>query len=231
MAKKSVRVPEYSESDIVAAAEAEELPAEEVEDRRPKFYQRVDLDAELSPDAFLPVEKTGGMYAARLATPLLVQTPPVTLASPQLVDGHLVLPAPVAAFARDVEARVLSACLANKEQWFRRPMTDDALKASFKEFSKPTGHLKIKVPRDVLVFDADGGCLDPASVSQGDSVRCLLQLSKVCFGRTEFGAMWTLLQAKTVPAPPPPPKCMIDPTLEGCGGGGTPPEDDMHEFL
>lgn len=191
----------------------------------PVFYARADPDAALAPSyGFLPLEKLGNVYAARLARPLVVQTPPLTLAS-ALEDedgqpaGHayLQLPRAFADFAREVEDLVLHACLANKHEWFRRALSDDALRARFKEFCKASGHLKVRVPRDALVFDQAGQVVDRGQVTQGDAVRAILQLSRVCFGRTEFGAMWTLVQAQVAPPPPPPPKCLIDPSAEGCG--------------
>lgn len=205
-------------------ARLEDAPAEPAEPV-PRFYRHVDLGAHLDPGAFLPLEKRGAVYAAPLAEPLLVQTPPLTLAS-DLVDeegvpaGHayVLLPRAFLKFAREAEARVVDACVANKAEWFRRrPVTDDALRAGFKEFCKASGHLKVKVPEDALVFDHEGALLDrQAYVRAGQSVRALLQLDRVCFGRTEFGAMWSLVQAQLAPPAPPPPRCLIDPAAEGC---------------
>ncbi len=210
----------------------------------PRHFRGVDLGAALAPSAFLPVEKTGGLYAARLAAPLLVQTPPLALVSPlddedgtPLPHAHVSLPRAFLQFATEAEERVLAACLANKAEWFRRPMEDQSLRASFKQFCKAAGGgvLKIKVPRECLVFDSQGGVLERGDLRPGASVRAILELSRVCFGRTEFGAMWSLVQAQTVPAPPPPPRCLIDPGADAedaCGG----PEPDyadseVHEFL
>lgn len=125
--------------------------------------------------------------------------------------AHLVLPKGFARFAQQAEAQILGSCLANKEAWFRRPLDDDALKARFKEFYKK-GHLKVKLPKDTLFFDDHGNITD-RHVST--NIRCLLQLTRVCFGRTEFGVSWSMFQAQATPPPPPPPpppKCMmIDP--------------------
>lgn len=195
-----------------------DVPAAAPAAASPQYYKHVDLAAHLT--AFLPLEKLGGSYVTRLATPLLVQTPVLALASPlddhegePVPNAYLTLPKGFQQFAQDTEAAVLEACLANKAEWFRRPLEDDSLRASFKEFCKGQ-HLKIKVPRDALVFDSQGSLVEREGVAPGTSVRCLLELSKVCFGRTEFGAMWTLRQAQTAPAPPPPPRCMIDPTAD-----------------
>ena len=215
-----------------------EQPAEPAAPR-PQYYRHVDLDDHLHPEAFGPLEKLGGLYAARLLSPLVVQTPPVTLASSLEDDdgnpashAYLLLPKAFAAFAREVEARVLEAAMANKGTWFRRrSVTEDALRGGFKEFCKATGHLKVKVPADALVFD-DQGDLAEGPVEAGTTVRCLLQLDRVCFGRTEFGGMWSLVQAQTAPPPPPPPRCMIDPSAEGCEAAPAQGAPDLEsEFL
>ena len=213
---------------------------EEVHDEQPfapTYFKSVDLDA-----AFVdvePIEKSGTVYVAKLRRPLVVQTPPLVLASPleeedqPLTHAHLVLPQAFADFAHAVEAKVLSSCLANKAAWFRRPMDDDSLRAGFKAFCRDK-NLKIKLPRDVLVFDSEGRLVSRADIPQGATIRCLLELSRISFGRTEFGSMWSLLQAQTAPPPRPPPKCMIDPAVEeeqdaarqeGC------PEDDTPDFF
>lgn len=201
----------------------------------PAYYKQVDLEAHLT--AFLPLEKLGGSYVARLARPLLVQTPVLELSSPldddegePVAHAHLTLPRGFQQFAQATEAAVLEACLANKAEWFRRPLEDASLRASFKEFCKGQ-HLKIKVPRDALVFDSQGTMVKREGIAPGASVRCLLELSKVCFGRTEFGAMWTLRQAQTAPAPPPPPRCMIDPLADYEPEEDFQPEDTEPEFL
>lgn len=193
------------------------------EPQYPLYYARVDVAGRLGPGAFEALQKAGGIYAAHLATPLLVQTPPLHIVSPlddvdgePLPNAHLKVPPRFAEFAQRVEDAVLAASLANKEAWFRRPLGDDALRASLKRFAS-VDTLKVRVPRDLLVFDAQGTLVprDAVSTAADVSVRCLLELSRVCFGRTEFGAMWTLAQVQILPPPPPPPsppRCLIDAT-------------------
>lgn len=239
--------PEYSvvvlqEEDAATATAAETAAAAEPsatpppEASAPVYWRYVPLGEALHPDAFLPVEKVQGLYAARLMRPVTVQTPAVTLASP-LDDldecyAHLVLPKGFGRFAQDTETRVLQACLANKVAWFRRALDDDVLKARFKEFYKST-HLMVRLAPDFVVFGPDGQTImDRGAVAPGTTLRCILQLNKVCFGRSEFGAAWTLVQAQAAPPPPPPPKCMIDPSVaeddedDPVEGG----QDDHHEF-
>lgn len=208
----------------------------------PRYFSSVDLASALDPcTAFEELQKQGNLYVAPLAAPLLVQTPPLTLGSPlededgsPLPHAHLGLPKAVEHFARAAERAVLEAALTNKAAWFRRPIEDASLRASFKQFCRE-GHLKVRVPRDALVFDSGGTLVTRESVAVGSSARCLLELSKVCFGRTEFGAMWTLVQAQLAAAPPPPPRCMIDPGVEAAApAAGIQAEDadqDVHEFL
>lgn len=210
--------------------------ADDAQEPRPAYYAHVDIEDAIQ--GFLPLEKAGNVYVARLQRPVWVQTPPLTLAS-ELDDdegapmphAHLVLPTGVTKFARGVEAAILRACIDHKDEWFRRAVDDRALRAGFKEFCKADGHLKIRVPRDALVFDASGQLLPRGQVAPGSSLRCVLELSKVCFGRTEFGAMWTLLQAQTAPPPPPAPRCLIDPQAETEAAEPGDAEADLHEFL
>lgn len=193
----------------------------------PRAYTRVDVAAELAPDAFEGVQKTGSAYAARLHQPVLVQTPPVVLLSSlaDCADSHVthahlkVSSAPrFVQFVEGVEEALLSTSLASKDTWFRHSVHDDVLRASFRSFYK-AGALRVRVPRDALLFDEEGQVVGRDAVPIGSTLRCLLELSKVTFGRTEYGAMWSLVQAQVVPAPAPPPpppsppKCLIDPGL------------------
>ena len=183
----------------------------------PVFYRHVDPANRLAPEAFLPA----GDRVALLAAPLLVQTPTVMLASPVWEDddappphAHLALPPAFAAFAAEVEAAVLRAALANKQAWFRGPVDDRTVVAAFKQLCKASGHLKVALPGAVEVFDPSGEPLRAADLGVGDHVRCILRLDGIVFGRTEFGAMWTLVQAQTrppAPPPPPPPRCLLSP--------------------
>lgn len=203
----------------------------------PTYFKNVDIDSALN--AFSSIEKCGTVYIAKLEAPLLVQTPPLTLAThleddegSPLTHAHLVLPPAFAEFAHAVEAKVLDSCLANKASWFRRPMDDDSLRAGFKAFCRDK-NLKIKLPRDVLFFDANGHLLSRTDIPQGSTIRCILELSRISFGRTEFGSVWSLLQAQTAPPPLPPPKCLIDPGVEGADTVRLEgrPEDEAPDFF
>lgn len=241
-------------------------PGDSSEPGRPEvqYYRDIDLASALAPEAFGPLEKVGSAYVSRLTRPLLVQTPALRLAeAPGGAQLLLALPAGLRRFACRVEDRVLQACLANKGPWFKRPIEDDSLRASFKRFAcERRGTLKVRVTPQTVLFDEHGahlGAEDPedededdeaeaeaaavggtaaqlAQLAPGDGVRCLLELSKVCFGRTEFGATWTLVQAQRAEVPPPPPpkqrpRCLIDPSAETCrrAAGGLAPAAAAHE--
>lgn len=207
-------------ADVVDAAVASPTPQQE--GVVPRAFARVDVEAELAPDAFTGVVKTGSAYSARLRQPLLVQTPPVVVLS-ALEDAPTHVHLKVSSsprfvqFLEGVEETLLKTSLESKDAWFRRPVDDDVLRASFRSFYR-AGALKVRVPRDAVLFDEMGAVQE--SVAPGSSVRCLLELSRVTLGRTEYGAMWSLVQAQVVPSPPPPPpppsppKCLIDPSLE-----------------
>lgn len=163
--------------------------------------------------AFDPVEREGKLYVVKLRPKMVVVTPPMTLAS-SLVDGDgeplpfasLAPPAQLASFLRRVESAALAACLANKADWFRKDLDDDALRAGFKSFLRANGTLKVKVPDDLAAFDASKKPVAPGDVSPGAQVRGILELAKISFGKTEFGAMWKLVQLREMSVP----ECLID---------------------
>lgn len=177
------------------------------------YYTTVDLAAQ----AFEPLARQNKLYVAALSPPLAVLTPPVQLASTLDADDFAYL-RPVGAFAewlRGAEAWVLDACIANKAQWFRKDVDDDALRHNFKSFFRDDGGFKVR-SAGVAVFGVDGAPAGAEEAAEGRHVRCVLELVRVCFGRQEFGAMWRLVQARLVDVPP----CLIE------DGDDAPVEDD-----
>lgn len=180
----------------------------------PVFYRRAEVDL----SEFLPLRKEGTTRVAELVRPLLIQTPTLTLASPLHDDDesgpphvHLALPPAFAQFATEVEGAALQAALDNKAEWFG-DIDDDTLVAAFRPLCKPSGHLRVELPDDAVVFDADGALVSRAQVTPGHAVRAILRLDRITFGRTEFEAAWTLVQAQARPPSPPqpgPPRCLI----------------------
>lgn len=178
--------------------------------------------------AFDPVEREGKLYVVKLRPKIVVVTPPMTLAS-SLVDADgeplpfasLAPPAQLAAFLRRVEAAALDACIANKAEWFRKDLDDDALRAGFKSFLRANGTFKVKVPDEVAAFDASKKPVAPGDVAAGAQVRGILELAKLSFGKTEFGAMWKLVQLREMSVP----ECLIDDT------GDDDESEDDDDFL
>ena len=112
-----------------------------------------------------------------------------------------------AAWLRGAEAWVLDECVRRKSEWFHREVDDDALRLRFKSFFRPDdGAFKVKAPEgEVALFGVDGSPVGPEELPAGQHVRCVLELSRFCFGRQEFGAMWRLVQARVVHVP----ECLI----------------------
>jgi hypothetical protein len=177
--------------------------------------------------AFDPIEREGKLYVVKLQPKITIVTPPMTLASSLVDEDGEALPfaslAPSAQFGgflRRVEAAVLAACIAHKAEWFRRDLDDDALRSGFKTFLRPNGTVKVKVPDEVAAFDASAGAVVPGDIAAGAQVRGVLELAKISFGKTEFGAMWKLVQVREVTVP----RCLIDDT-------GDELSDDDDDFL
>ena len=191
----------------------------------PVFYKSENPDALQFEDQR---ERDGKVYAVRLKRRLLIQTPAVALAT-ALVDAdgevmpfsHLAPVGHFAAFLHRTEAAVLAACLANKDTWFRGAVEDDALRAKFRTFFRPNGTVRVKVPEDVEVFDAAKSPAAPGDVPAGAQVRCILELAKISFGKSEFGASWKIVQVQALPLP----RCLITDDAEGeCSE-----DDDFYE--
>ena len=187
-------------------------------DRTPPYYARVDLERDVS---FASCEKEGGMYVVRLDPPLLVQTPVVEVASDLDQDEAFAYLEPRGAFlqfVRDVEAFIVSEAIRHKAEWLPRlPHVDDEdLSRRFRSFvaeSEAGGPRRLKtrvLPASFVAYD-EAGVECEGVVRAGSTVRAVMELSRVCFGRSEFGALWRLLQTRAAsPAPP----CLIDVSRE-----------------
>lgn len=173
----------------------------------PVYFKNVDLNAHL--EAIGSLRREGRIYVAELDKgPLVVQTPLLDVVT--LTDtfawttptGHF------AQFLRDAETALKRACEAAADSW---GITADQVTACFKTFFREDGAFKVRLSQDFAAFDDDGEQLDDPQAVVGQSVRAALILDKVCMGKTEMGAMWSLAQVRLSPPPPP---CLIDPELE-----------------
>jgi hypothetical protein len=184
------------------------------------YYKHVDVAAL----EFSALEKDNKVYVSRLEPGLRIQTPPVTIAGLSVADApfaFLAASGPFATFLRDIEARVLDHCVRDKAALFPgKDIDDDALRHNFKSFFRDDGSIKVKVLPDVAVFDSARAPLAREDIDDGSHVRCLLELTRICFGRQEFGVMWRVDQVQAVEVP----ECLIDDAAdEECAD---PPGDD-----
>lgn len=172
------------------------------------------------------------LYVVPLEEPLVVQTTPVALKT-SLEDSsvpfvYLDAQGDLQTFFEAVERTIADACVENKSQWFKVQVDDDAvLRRGFKSFFSDSG-FKVKVPESVACFDAHKTPVGREDIPAGSVVRAVLELTRVCFGRHEYGATWRLLQVQLVNT-----TCLIaddpvrpeeDPVAEGS-------DSDLDEFL
>jgi hypothetical protein len=168
-------------------------------------YRRVDL----SGLAYAPMIKdtSARLYVVPIDPPLRIQTTPVALATsledPEVPFVYLSPDASLAAFFKKTEQAIEDACVANKTAWFAAKFEDDLLRRGFKSFFGDAG-FKVKVPSDVACFDSQQKPIGREDVPAGSVVRAVLELSRVCFGRHEYGATWKLIQLQVVET-----KCLI----------------------
>ena len=216
--------PVAQEPEPVAQEPEQEPPAEP----RAAYFRDVDLSAL----RFSPVAKEGRVYAARLRPPLLVQTPPVELASalaPAPGDDDDAPLEPLALrpsgqllrFLRRAEEAVVDASLRHKNEWFKKKdIPDEALRGMFKSFFGEDGRtLRVGAPAaaaagedDACFVFAEDGVTPLATAGERAGVRrarVLLELDRVVFGRSKFGAQWRAVQLRAAPDP----RCLIDDAL------------------
>lgn len=198
----------------------------------PQPYRRVDIDA-LTYGA-LAKDTSARLYVVPLEPPVVIQTTPIelltSLEDPSVPFVYIAPDDSLKRFFQESERAIADACIANKSQWFRvsKHLDDDTLRRGFKSFFSDTG-FKIKVPVDVACFDVAKKPIGREDVPAGTVVRAVLELSRVCFGRHEYGATWKLVQLQLVPT-----ACLIkdeaepddDPLGDALGS-----DSDVDEFL
>lgn len=173
----------------------------------PAYFKNIDLDAHLS--AFEPLAKEGRIYVAPFsAGPLTVQTPPLLVAQTGETFLWTQPSGPFRAFLQATEEKIRDGCLASAEAW---GITTEQVTTSFKSFFREDDSFKVRLASDFSVFDEQGELANDTVELSGRTVRGVLELSRVCLGKTEMGAIWKLLQVRLVPEPPP---CLIDLDIE-----------------
>ena len=147
------------------------------------------------------INKSSKTFVAPIEPVIRIQTPQVSVIS-SLVDehgaalpcAHIKLPAPFLAKMQDVETRVLNHCIAHKSDWLKRDVEDEFVRHSFKSFVKDSA-LKVLIPEECLFFDFERKECDRENMT---NARAILELNRVIFGKTEFGAMWRVVQLQSI---------------------------------
>lgn len=165
-------------------------------------------DVDFTRTTFGPLERETRLYSVPLKPEITIQTPVVGLASELSSEPGAVVylhtSGALTKFFQETERQVLEWSLANKGEWFSRAKPDDdIIKSSFKTFITD-GKVKVRVHEAFTCFGPNRELLEEPNIPVGAQLRCVLQLTKLSFGRHEFGAMWRLVQARVLP------DCMID---------------------
>jgi hypothetical protein len=160
-------------------------------------------------DNFLEMRKQGGVYFVPFKKTLVVQTPVFKL-SESVTSGSVTLKITkgFAMFVKEIEQTILNAAFVNKSSWFRTELTNEIITEGFKSFMNEYD-LKVKVSEELTSFDEEGNYIEN-NFKTPVGVRCILELTGICFGKLEFGSMFTLTQVQTTKIP----KCVINASRE-----------------
>lgn len=203
-----------------AAVESDEESVVEVIAVKTEEEEYAPFYAKVSPHIkFESMRKVGTVYFVPFSKPVRVQTPVLKLVEFD-ASAAFKVPRSFAAFVANFEEHLLLAVSANKKLWFKKDLSEESLRSSFKTFLSGCT-FRAKVGDDVAAFDDEGDHMDTAEIRLPMGVRCILELDGICFGRTEFGGMWSISQLRATE----PRKCLIDPR----GESQTP--DFSREFL
>jgi len=205
-------IAEIEENDDVIESAEEEVLETEIEENDDVSHADVDIQTspeevsffeDIDPSArdFSELTKENGMYTVKFA-PVYVQTPVVVLEEHQRRFAILRLPQKFRDFVAHLEKSVGEAAKDNREKWFKSPLGDDDIAQGLKTFLDGQS-LKVKVDEDFVLFDKTETCID--EIKTPLQVRCILKASEICFGKSEFGTIFTLKQAQIVKTP----KCKI----------------------
>ena len=180
--------------------------------QKPNYFKTVDLNAKVGTLGTL--HKEGRIYVAPLPQgPLLIQTPPIQFKSISEGAAWLLPVGPFHTFLQETETLLKAAAVKNATTW---GLSQDQVEQSYKSFFKGgnNGAFKVKVSHpDFVAFDAQGEPLDACedTLVNPFKARAVLLLDKLCVGKTEMGALWTLVQVRIAPQPG---QCLIDLEVE-----------------
>lgn len=166
------------------------------------------------------------LFVVPIDPPVRIQTTPVVLTTsiedPQVPFVYIQGDQNMMTFFQQTEQDIEDVCIANKKQWFTlaKDLDDEILRRGYKSFFAQQGY-KVKIAPDVPCFDANRRPIGREDISENSTARMVLEMSRISFGRHEFGVTWKVIQLQLVPV-----ECMIlDDDLPA------PPEEDLHDDI
>lgn len=157
------------------------------------------------------------LFVVPIEPPVRIQTTPVVLTTsiedPDVPFVYIQGDQNMMKFFKQTEQDIEDICITNKKEWFTlaKDLDDDILRRGYKSFFAQQG-FKVKVAPDVPCFDVNRKPIGREDIPKDSTVRMVLELSRISFGRHEFGVAWRVVQLQLVPV-----ECLIQ---DG-------PEDDM----
>lgn len=156
-----------------------------------------------------PSKKT---CVAPLASPVVLQTCALEL-SPLVDENGEPLPSVTAKPAspefiellKRIEEAVRDQCVARKGEWLKRDADDEEVRQAHKSFVKDCA-VKLSVADTCEFFDLSKKPCGRGDV--GTHARAILEMTRVVFGKSEFGAVWRVVQLQS--ARDATPRCMIE---------------------
>lgn len=149
------------------------------------------------------------LFVVPIDPPALIQTTPVVLTTaiddPQIPFVYIQGDESLMTFFRDTEQTIEDTCIENKKEWFTlaKNLDDDILRRGFKSFFAQQG-FKVKIAPDVPCFDTQKQPIGREDIPINSTVRMILEMSRISFGRHEFGVAWRVVQLQIVPV-----ECLI----------------------
>jgi hypothetical protein len=145
------------------------------------------------------LERDGGVYVSTRDTPILIQTPALTLET-ELGENepfvNMCLKSKDVGFFKEVETALLDLAITNKSTWFREDISEDTITQSIRSFVQDRT-LRVRVSEGFVAFDASKTRLS-LPLAPGTRVKAVLELARITFSKTQFGAVWNLKQTRSV---------------------------------
>jgi len=167
-----------------------------------------------------PPSKENIVYISHLQSPLRIQTPPVCVTFP--TDNFATLAFPTTrgkfrAFIKDVEEAIVTMAIENRHKWFHQETSEEDVRATHKSYLSDvddgcTSELRVRRPEGMTVYDSEGAPTELDTLGEGNGgvqhAYAALELCRLTFGRSAWGAMWKIQQLRQLP------RCLITPSSE-----------------